>query len=203
MADHSGAHNLSGSHNLSGLMDLIPIDDIARQLGVSEDVATAAVNQAIPAIVGGMAANAEDTGGAKSLEKALASHAGRVPAKRPKVAEIDTADGEKIVSNVFGPRKNDVVAAVAKTDRVSAAAVTPDLISKILPIIAPIVISFIASQFFGKKEAPSAPGTVPAPKSSTPSGGGIGDLLGGLLGGSGGKDLLGGVLGGLLGGGKK
>jgi hypothetical protein len=180
-----------------GLLDRIPVGDIAKQLGVPEDVAEAAVKQAIPAIVGGMAANAKDSGGAKSLEKALGTHAARAPRKRVSVHDIDTTDGEKIVSNVFGSKKNDVVAAVAET---SKGDVTKDLIGKLLPIVAPIVIAYIAEQYLGQKT--EAPAATPAP-SQKKSSGGIGDLLGGLLGGSQGQDILGGVLGGLLGGGKK
>ncbi len=181
--------------DLDGLLDLIPIGDIAKQLGVPEDVAEAAVKQAIPAIVGGMAANAQDAGGAQSLEKALSKHATSASGKKVAVQDIDTADGEKIVNNVFGAKKNEVVAAVADT---SKGDVTKDLIAKLLPIIAPIVISFIASQFLGQKT------TAPAAKEEAPAAsGGIGDLLGGLLGSSGGQEVIGSVLGGLLGGGKK
>lgn len=183
--------------DFDGLLDLIPIGDIAKQLGVPEDVAEAAVKQAIPAIVGGMAANAKDADGAKSLEKALNKHATTSSSgKKVAVKDIDTADGEKIVNNVFGAKKSDVVAAVADT---SKGDVTKELIAKLLPIIAPIVISFIASQFLGQKaETPAAKEEAPAASS-----GGIGDLLGGLLGGSGGQEIIGSVLGGLLGGGKK
>jgi hypothetical protein len=183
--------------DFDGLLDLIPVGDIAKQLGVSEDVAEAAVKQAIPAIIGGMAANAKDAGGAKSLEKALSKHATSSSGKKVSVKEIDTADGEKIVNNVFGAKKGDVVAAVADT---SKGDVTKELIAKLLPIIAPIVIAFIAQQFLGQKtEEPAA-----APKKEeTSSSGGIGDLLGGLLGSSQGQEIIGGVLGGLLGGGKK
>lgn len=181
--------------DFDGLLDLIPVGDIAKQLGVPEDVAEAAVKQAIPAIIGGMAANAKDSGGAKSLEKALSKHTSST-GKKVAVKDIDTADGEKIVNNVFGAKKNDVVAAVADT---SKGDVTKELIAKLLPIIAPIVISFIASQFLGQKaEAPAAKEEAPAASS-----GGIGDLLGGLLGSAGGQEVIGSVLGGLLGGGKK
>jgi len=176
------------------LLTLIPIDDIAKQLGVPESVARDAVEQAIPAIIGGMAANAKDAGGAKSLEKALSKH--RASPTRTAVKDIDTADGEKIVNNVFGVKKSEVAAAVASKS--PAASVTQDLIAKVLPIIAPIVIAYIAKQFLGKKDAPAS---TTSPSSS--SSGGIGDVLGGLLGGSGGGDVLGGLLGGLLGGGKK
>lgn len=181
--------------DLDGLIDLIPIGDIAKKLGIDENVAKIAVQAAVPAIVGGLAANAKDAGGAKSLESALSNHVD----KSTKIDDIDEADGKKIVNNVFGSQKDDVVAAVA------AKSGGPDIgaiVQQVLPIIAPIVLSFIASQFLGGKKEES---TAAAPAAS---GGGIGDLLGGLLGGSSSSssggigDILGG-LGSLLGGGKK
>lgn len=177
--------------DLNALLDLIPVGDIAKQLGIPEEVAETAVKQVLPGLVGGLAANAADKGGAASLEKALVKHQGTAPHK---VADIDTADGEKIVNNVFGVKKTEVAAAVADT---SKGDVTKELIAKLLPIIAPIVIAFVAKQFLGQKEA------APAAKEAAPSSGGIGDLLGGLLGSSEGQDIVGGLLGGLLGGGKK
>lgn len=185
--------------NLDGLLDLIPVGDIAKQLGIPEDVAEAAVKQVIPTIVGGMAANAQDSAGAKSLEKALNNHANKVPKGKAKIADVDTADGEKIVNNVFGSKKTEVVAAVAANN--PSADVTKEIIAKLLPIVAPIVISFIASQFLGQKAAP-AEQAAPAP-AATATDNGIGDLLGGLLGSSQGQEIVGSVLGGLLGGGKK
>ena len=183
--------------DLDGLLELIPVGDIAKQLGVPEDVAESAVKQAIPAIIGGMAANAKDSAGAKSLEKALTKHTSS-SGKKVSVKEIDTADGEKIVNNVFGVKKNEVAAAVADS---SKGDVTKELIAKLLPIIAPIVIAFVAQQFLGQKaEAPAAEKPKAEPKSSD---GGIGDLLGGLLGSQQGQEIVGSVLGGLLGGGKK
>jgi hypothetical protein len=180
--------------DIDGLLALIPVGDIAKKLGIPEDVAQGAVSQVIPTLLGGMAANAKDDRGAASLEKALTGHGGVFPT--PSVNDVDTDEGEKIVSHVFGPKKNDVVAAVASTGDSN---VTQDIIAKILPIVAPIVLGWLASQFLGKKQAaPAEPAAAPA------SSGGIGDLLGGLLGGSGGGgDLIGNVLGGLLGGGRR
>jgi hypothetical protein len=178
--------------DLDGLIDLIPIDDIAKKLGVDPSVAESAVKTALPAIVGGLAANAQDKGGAQSLEKALQKHAGS--SGKINVNSIDTADGEKIVSHVFGSKKNEVVAAVAKKSDNA----TQEIIAQILPIVAPIVLSWLATQFLSPKKeaAPKA-----EPKAS--SGGGIGEILGGLLGSSQGQEIIGGVLGGLLGGGTK
>jgi hypothetical protein len=175
--------------DLSGLIDLIPIGDIAKKLGVDQDTAESAVKSVLPAIVGGLAANAQDEGGAASIEKALQSHTGK------KIDIDNTADGEKIVNHVFGSKKTEVVAAVAKKSDNA----TQEIIAKILPIVAPIVLSWLASQFLGGGNKAASPKA--EPKAS--SGGGIGDILGGLLGSSQGQDVLGGILGGLLGGGTK
>jgi hypothetical protein len=175
--------------DLDGLINLIPIGDIAKQLGIDESVAKAAVAVAVPAIVGGLAANAKNEDGAKSLEKALGKHKNA----STKLKDVDSADGAKIVKHVFGDKQDKVVAAVASKSG------GPDIgaiVGEILPIIAPIVLAYLAKQFLGKSE-PAAK-EAEAPESS----GGIGDLLGGLLSSKEGQDVVGGLLGGLLGGNK-
>ena len=139
--------------DIDGLLALIPVGAIAQKLGIPEDVARGAVSQVVPTLLGGMAANAKNVSGAASLEKALAAHSGvfpGTPVGDPKLDGVDDrdGDGEKIVSNVFGSKKNDVVAAVASTGDSN---ITQDIIAKVLPIVAPIVIGWLASQFFGKK----------------------------------------------------
>lgn len=177
------------------LLAQIPIADIAKQLGIGEDVAEAAVTQVLPGLVGGLKANA-DQGGTASLEKALSKHKG---AKLRGVGDVDTADGAKIVKHVFGDKQDAVASKLAGASAKSE--VTDVIIKKVLPIVAPIVLAWLANRFFGGSDSGA--------KSSE---GGLGDLLGGLLGGgssskkdAGGLDLgdiLGG-LGGLLGGGSK
>jgi hypothetical protein len=185
--------------DLSGLMKMIPIGDIAEKLGIDESVAEAAVAVAVPAIVGGMAANAKDEGGAASLQKALGHHKGKAPKK---LADIDEADGEKIVANVFGAKKTDVARAAAAKASTKAAASADGIdiggiVNQVLPIIAPIVLAWVANQFLGggAKAEPE-----PAKESS---GNPLGDLLGGLISSKEGQDLISGALGGLLGGGRK
>lgn len=178
--------------DLQELLRAIPITDIANQLGIEPDVAEAAVKQALPTLVGGMAANARDEKGAASLTRAISAHK-EGPAAPASVAEVDTSDGEKIVRNVFGSNKDQVVTAVATS---SSSNVTQDIIAKVLPIIAPIVLAWLAKRFLGGPEKGTAE---PAAKQES---GGVGDLLGGLLGGGSGGDL-GGLLGGLLGGGRR
>jgi len=180
--------------DLDGLLELIPVGDIAKQFGISESVAEGAVKQILPTLVGGLAANAKDEKGAQSLEKALTKHTGALSGKKT-VSEIDTTDGEKIVSNVFGDKKNDVVKAVAS----KSGEADESLIAKILPIVAPIVLAWVASQFFNKKEETASSSKT----TEAASGGGIGDIIGGLVSSKEGQDMIGGLLGGLLGGGKK
>lgn len=184
-------------NDLSGLMNLIPIDDIAKKLGIDESVAQAAIAVAVPAIVGGLAANAKDEGGAKSLEKALGKHKGKTPRR---LSDIDESDGEKIVANVFGAKKNDVAqAAASKVDAKADGIDIGAIVAQVLPIIAPIVLAFVANQFMGGTTEPEPePATAPAT-----SGNPLGDMLGGLISSKQGQELIVGALGGLLGGGRK
>jgi hypothetical protein len=171
------------------LLDLIPIGDIAKKIGIDENIAELAVKAAVPVIVGGLAANAKTSEGEKALEGALKKPSGKVPTN---VGDIDTEDGDKIVSHVFGSKKKEVTAAVA--DKSGDA--TQEIIAQVLPIIAPIVMAWVASQFLGKKEE----ATKAAPEESDSPLGGIGDMLGGFVGSKEGQDMIGGVLGGLFGG---
>ena len=182
--------------DLDGLINLIPIGDIAKKLGIDESVARAAGAVAVPAIVGGLAANAKDQGGAASLESALGNHAGKTVKT---LDDVDEKDGQKIVKNVFGSKTDEVAAAAG------AKAGGPDsgaIVAQVLPIVAPIVLAWVAQQFLGgKKAAPEA--AAPAPAAPASTGTDIGSLLGGLLSSKEGQDVVGGLLGGLLGGGKK
>ncbi len=209
------------------LFKQIPISDIAAKLGVDEATASAAVKSALPALVGGLGANAADPAGAASLEKAVSKHGPALVTGGVNLADVDENDGKKIVSNIFGDKQDKVVGALDA----KAGGGMSDIVAKVLPILAPIVLSWLASKFLGggssKASSPagssgggigdilgsilggSGTGTTKSAPAQS-SGGGLGDILGGLLGGgSGGSssggglgDILGG-LGGLLGGGKR
>jgi hypothetical protein len=172
---------------LDGLIDMIPIGDIANKLGINEKEAKAALKTVLPTIVAGLTANASDADGAAKLEKTLAKHT----SKSTKIDDIDEEDGKKIVNHVFGSKKEAVdEAAAGKAD------VTKDIIAKILPIVAPIVLAWLASKFLGGDAAEKTSTKEAAPASS----GGIGDILGSLASSKEGQEMLGGLLGGLLGG---
>ncbi|CAG7605084.1 DUF937 domain-containing protein [Leucobacter soli] len=182
---------MAQSFNLDDLLGQIPIGDIAADFGVDESTASAAVKQALPGLLGGLAVNAGDEEGANKLEQALEKHRGSEAKGR--LSAIDTADGEKIVGHVLGAKQEEVVQALGAQSGDSGIAA---LIPKLLPILAPIIMQFLANGLGTQKSESAA--------DSEPAGGGLGDLLGGLLGGgsqSGSGGGLGDLLGGLLGGG--
>ncbi len=170
-----------------------------------------------------MGANATDPAGAASLERAVKSHDPSLVEGGVNLADVDEEDGRKIVRNVFGDNTDQVVTALDKKEGGGAG----DLIGKLLPILAPIVLAFLAKQFTEEAGGLRARGGVvgrrrhrrrarrPARRRirrirwvRAARGGGLGDLLGGLLGGGGGRAAavgggLGDLLGGLLGGGKR
>ena len=186
---------------LDEIIGNLPMADIAAKLGVDEPTARSAVDKALPTLVAGMGANATDPAGAASLQEALAQHDPKLVQGGVNLADVDEGDGEKIVRNVFGGNTDQVVNALNTKSGSGLGAV----VVKLLPILAPIVMSFLA----GKAQNKQTGGA----RADGGGGGGIGDILGGLLGGGGASGAggstgggsagggLGDILGGLLGGG--
>ncbi|MBP3977381.1 DUF937 domain-containing protein [Microbacterium sp. BLY] len=173
---------------LDDILSQVPLDDIARKLGVSRDEAKVAVEQGGAVLLGGLAKNAETAEGSAAIQKALGKHQGATPPAT--VDDIDEADGGKIVSHILGGKEKEV------TKELTESKATPGIdFGKLLPILAPIVMGLIANATKDKS----------SPSSTADEGtGGIGDVIGGILGGGnqGSGGGIGDVLGGLLGGGQ-
>ncbi len=170
---------------IDDIMSQIPLSQLARQLGTDEQTAGAAAQQAIPALLGGLQANAQDPAGAASLEGALGQHSAGLIDGGVDLDQVDSGDGQKIVSNIFGGQSDGVAQTLGGS---LGNGNQGDLMRKLLPILAPIVMSYLAKRMGGG------------------AGGGGGGLLGSILGGamgggSGGGGGLADVLGGMLGGG--
>jgi hypothetical protein len=172
------------------ILSQVPMDQVAAALGVDRSEAEEATRTAIPALLGGMQANAADPAGAASLMSAVEQH--DTSALGADLDQIDTQDGQRIVQNVFGEQTNDVMTRLGGATPGEGSS----LIQKLLPIIAPIVMAYLAKKLQG---AGAGSGTGPATDDPT---GGLGGL-GGMLGGAGGTGAggLGDVLGSVLGGG--
>ncbi|MDR0488879.1 MAG: DUF937 domain-containing protein [Propionibacteriaceae bacterium] len=177
---------------ITEILSQVPIDQLAGQLGASKKDTKSASTEVIASLLGGMTANTQDAAGEESLATALLKHrlngesyaSGGVD-----LDGIDLSEGTKIVQHALGTSPSKTAAALsAKTGT------DKTLLQKLLPILAPIVIAYIANQAFSNKAAVSAPAAADP----------LGSIVGGLLGGgqsSGGADMVSSMLGGLLGGG--
>lgn len=179
--DRATTHREDGAMGaVEDITSRIDIDQLAALLGTDPSTAQAATQAAIPALLGGLQANASTADGAASLAAALDAHADS-PATGENLDQIDTEDGRRILAHVLAddPQRLSGVSQLGG-----------DLLAKLLPILAPIVLRYLAERFTGTTS------------DQTGSSGDLGDLLGGLLGSSGSAaasgglgDLLGGILG--------
>lgn len=192
---------------LHDILRQIPVEQIAGMLGTDRQTAQAAVEAAVPTLLAGMQNNAQASDGAASLESALGQHQDGLLEGGVDVSQVDTADGEKIVSHVFGGQQDQVASQLAGASQLGG--VGGDLIKKLLPILAPIVMSYLANKVLGGRGQSSGAGG--AGGSGQAGGIDLGAILGGILGGAGGGAAgggaggmggLGDLLGGLLGGGQ-
>ncbi len=142
---------------LDQIIGQVPMDQVAEALGVDRAQAESAVRTALPALLGGLHANAADPAGAASLGQALADHDGS--ALGADLGSLDLDDGQKIVGNIFGNQTSDVIAQLGGVRGGGGSS----LIAKLLPILAPIVLAYL-----GKKLTQQ---------------GGLGGVLGDVVGG--------------------
>ena len=119
------------------ILDQVPIDQLAGQLGVGSDEVRQAAEQALPALLGGLQANASDPAGADSLLAALSDHQGAVTS----LGDVDEQDGRAIVGNIFGGNTDQVVGRLGELSGTSGS-----LVQKLLPLLAPIVMSWLAKK---------------------------------------------------------
>ncbi|MBD1543512.1 DUF937 domain-containing protein [Arthrobacter sp. IA7] len=162
-------------NDIQELVGQIPVQQIASLLGTDTASAQAAVEAVVPTPLAGMQNNVQAPDGAAALESELARHRNELADGGVDPSQVDTRDGEKIVSHVFGGQQDQVANQLAGTANLSG--VGGDLVRKLLPIVAPIVMSYLAKKVLGGGQGSGA--------QSSPAGGGIdlGSILGGILGG--------------------
>ena len=131
----------------------------------------------VPTLLAGMQSNVQAPDGAAALESELARHRNGLADGGVDPSQVDTQDGEKIVGHVFGGQQDQVANQLAGTANLGG--VGGDLVRKLLPILAPIVMSYLAKKVLGGGQGSGA--------QASPTGGGgidLGSILGGILGGS-------------------
>lgn len=199
---------------MSAIDDIVaqlPMSALAGQVGSDQQSTEAAVRQVLPALLGGLQANAQDPAGAASLSGALEQHPADLVDGGVDLAQVNPDEGSKIVSNIFGGSTSQVEQTLG-----GSLGGNTGLVQKLLPILAPIVLSYLTQRLGGQQQtnnqggglADVLGGMLGGGTPGASSSGGLGGLLGGLLGGgsAGGASSSGGLgelLGGLLGGGKR
>lgn len=156
------------------------IESMAKELGVSPEMAKSGADALLPAILGGFKKQAQTGGGVEGLGGLLGQLGGgglldAVLNSQPTPVE----QGNDVLGQIFGSK--DVSRTVAG-HAAEQTGLDSGLLKKMLPILAMLVAGYLAKQ--GGQGG---------------SGGGLGGLIGGMLGGNAGG--LGGVLGSVLGGG--
>ena len=148
------------------LAEMGGLKSMARELGVSESQAANGAEALIPAILGGFKKQAQTRpSGLEGLGGLLGQLGGgglldNVLSPEP----TDVNRGNEVLGEIFGSK--DVSRTVAQ-NAASRSGLSPALLQKMLPMLAMLVAGYMAKQGSG------------APQS--PTGGGLGDLLGGVL----------------------
>ncbi len=171
---------------IDDILASIDPDQLGAALGTDPETARNAAAAVIPTVINGLQANAGTADGASSLMDALGQHAGSgLYGDTIDLNAVDTGDGQKIVAHALAddPSRLQAVSGLGG-----------GLLSKLLPLLAPIVMSYLAKRL-------GMGGTAAQTQASGGSGDILGDLLGGLLGGGGlgGGTASGGGLGDILG----
>lgn len=156
------------------ILNTLPMDQIAAQVGEPQAEVESAVRNALPALLMGMGANAQDPAGEASLASALRKHDPSLLDGGVDLSRVDTNDGAKISHHIFGSNEEAVMNQLGGLGGGNA------LIQKLIPILAPIVMAWLAGKLMGQDERQGQP----TPQSQGRAGGGIlGDILGQVLGG--------------------
>ncbi len=190
---------------LDDILGALPIDQIAQQVGADPGQVEAASAAVLPALLGGLQANA-DGGGAGSLLEALGQHNNGLLDGGVDLSQINLQEGEAIAGHIFGDQQDAVASQLGGLGVSGGGSLGGALVKKLIPILAPIVLSYIANQVFGKMGqagggAPQGMPADPSPSLPVPTGstqapaGGPGSLEDML------KDVLGSAAGSAAGGG--
>lgn len=147
------------------LMDLISgspgnqvTEEASNRFGLQKGQVGALLAVAAPLIISALRRNAQDPTEAENINSALQKHDGSV-LENP--THADLADGSSIIDHIFGNKKTQVETRVAQKTGIGM-----DKIGPLLSMIAPVVMGYVGQQ---------------RQQNNVNSGGGISDLLGGIL----------------------
>ncbi len=183
------------SNAVDDILSSLDFDQLAQYVGADPAEVEQAASAALPALFGGLQANAQDPSGASSILSALGQHDPSVLDGGVDVSQVDTQDGEAIAQHIFGQNTDAVYNQLGQYS--AAGGLGGSLFRKLIPILAPLVLSYVMKQMTQRTGGSGGSGS---------GGGGLGDILGQVLGGGSGQkqqssgggglgDILGQVLG--------
>jgi len=118
------------------------LSQIAGAIGADEGQAGDAIAMALPALLGGLAKNAQSPDGANALAGALDGHDGGVFGQLTDL--LGSQDGSKILGHVLGNKTEATQQRIAGGSGLDMGSV-----AKLLPMLAPLVMGYLGKQ---KKE---------------------------------------------------
>jgi hypothetical protein len=142
------------------------VRQIGSQFGLGDDQTTSALGALVPALAAGFQRNAQSPGGLDSLIAALSSggHAKYVDNPATLSDPATVADGNGILGHVFGSKE---VSRQVAGQAAASTGINPDILKRMLPVVASMMMGTLARQ-------PAAPVGAPAAM----PGGATGGLLG-------------------------
>lgn len=167
---------------------------VSNQLGTDPQQTGAALEAAVPLILGAITRNATQPGGLDALAAAVGQHDDSAMLGFQQGQMPDLNEGQKILGHVFGGQQQAAANAISQR-----AGINPQMAMQILMMVAPLILSYLSNRSRGQGQMGGQMGGGMGLPGGM--GGGLGSVLGGLLGGMGGGGL-GGLLGGMLGGGQ-
>ena len=145
---------------MAGLDDLfaeIPVQDIASKLGADQGEVTNAIQTLVPSLLAGLAQNvqSEDIDSSELESAVVKQGASGLLDGGVSVDQVDESEGDQIVAKIFGGNDSNQVASALAGTGIGGG----DLIKKLLPILAPIVLAYLGKQFAQRSAArPPRPG---------------------------------------------
>jgi hypothetical protein len=178
------------------------IEQIAGKLGVPPEKANSAISAGIPAILAGLAKNAEKPEGAAALSSALEQdHDGSVLDDDAYFDSYEEKKGGNILGHVFGEKTGAVESQVSALGGLDAAKG-----AELMKMLAPLVMGYLGKEKSSGGLDVGSLSKILAGGGGNGGGGGLqlpgglGDILGGLSGDSAATSKSKGGLGGMLGG---
>lgn len=172
---------------------------VSNQLGTDPRQTEAALEAAVPLLLGAMTRNAAQPGGLDALAAAVSQHDDSAMLGFQQGQMPDLNEGQKILGHVFGGQQQAAANAISQR-----AGINPQMAMQLLMMVAPLILSYLSNR--SRSQGGQMGGGMGLPGGMGGAmGGGLGSILGGLLGGGmagGAAGGLGSVLGEMLGGGQ-